>query len=648
MKLTGRHLVVVLLLGVLVGGCSSVSQLPLFSALTGKVSLADIEKGTLGKASSFDQQCKILQEWPGKLPHPSRGRLYAHKVSHRFTDDIFVQYFGKPYDQFSEEAKKSIRTQLIDPCIQKNRHWRMTFLKGIDWRSHIEFVRASFPHPDKEPTYLAPYWGPEIVSMLKRNRKEEERVAELRNKQDEFYKRCPPRPIPVDFSRNPLANRKYEKSALLYEENNLKLYVVDVRYKKQVNLVAIHEGLGEQDPILDLNPMDLRYSQKMLEHFNCAILPNVLAEWPEANLVHIAHYAKDVHLPNTFLKSSSVVEEPVVESQFRQLEWNHWVSGAADLGQQGAPNTLAGARAMRMQTLNARQAKADAYKQELATKRAKRDDEERQKRERTLQAGLVYKNRSYWSKFQSGEELEQLFSGERVPSEIFRSFYVSFVNQYSEVCGKHLPPDSRTFELSEITSGRDIPTTKRVTATIHVDPRFAPKYDEYQTSAGRNKPGMALDGIQKILRDGIGTYASDVMSDLIVPDLDMRQFVKSERCLSATMRQMSENVLRHATDQPSLQAAGQRIPQAAQESDAIIKPNRFTRFLDGCLDYNVGKKKQWCSCLDRVYQGIMAQEERIRYANDHQAWLDEVRNTQPRGKDDPRWRLYTPLNQCLD
>ncbi|TKB79110.1 MAG: hypothetical protein E8D42_06820 [Nitrospira sp.] len=632
-----RYLAGLAMLGILVGGCGSIETAHVLSTLSGKVVLAEIENGTIGKASSFDQQCKILMEWPGALNEMSM--IYPNTMSHRVTDIPFVQYFGKPYDDYSEEVKATIRAQLIDPCIQKNRRWNSTdILQGMILKNYITFVRAAFPNPQETPTQLTPYFGPQLVVAAKRDRREREEARALWKEKDEFQKRCPAHRRPVDFSRNPLADRKYEQSALLYEGPNLKVYAVKVLSKTQVNLVAIHEGLGEQDPIMDLNPSDASYSQKMLEQFNCAILPNVLYEWPDANTVHIAHYAKDVHLPN--ITVGGPVEQPMGESLFKQGGGAQWVPGVVSDRMQANRNTLAQWK----QIIAYQEAKTDASYKELAAKRAKRDDAERQKQEQTVKAGLVYKNRSYWSQFQAGEELNTLFSGEQVPSVIHRSFYVSYVNTYSEVCDKHLPSDSVTLESYRIRRSI-IGDQKEDVRTVRVHPQFVANYKIYQ-----DDPGFITkwETIQKILRDGIKSFTSEAMSDYFEPYLGMQKFVKGAGCQSATMRQMSENVLRHALGQPSLHAAGARIPQAAQESDAVTKPSRFTRFEDGCLDYEAGEMKKWCSCLDRVYRGVMTQEERVRYANDHQAWLDEVRNTQPQGKHDPRWRLYEPLNQCLN
>lgn len=640
MKLTRCYCVTVFLLSMLAGGCGSIETAHVLSTLSGKVVLAEIENGTIGKAGSFDQQCKILLEWPGALD--AFSNLYPHTMSHRLTDIPFVQYFGKPYDDYSEDVKATIRAQLIDPCIHKNRRWNTTdILQGQTLQTYIRFVRAAFPNPQETPTQLTPYFGPQLVVAVKRDRREREEAIAIRKERVEFDKRCPAHRRPVDFSRNPLADRKYEQSAILYEGPNLKVYAVNVLSKTQVNLVAIHEGLGEQDPIMDLNPSDASYSQKMLEQFNCAILPNVLYEWPDANTVKIAHYAKDVHLPN--ITVGGPVEQPMGESLFKQGGGAQWVPGVVSDRMQANRNTLAQWK----QILAYQQAKADASYKELAAKRAKRDDAERQKRDRTIKAGLVYKNTSYWSQFQASEELNTLFSGEQVPPAILHAFYVSYVNTYSEVCGKYLPPDSVTFESSRIRRSI-IGAQKEDVRTIRVDPRFADTYHSYQTDPEKDTFLKRAETIQKILRDGIGSFVSEAMSEFFEPHLGMQAFVTRAGCQSATMRQMSENVLRHALGQPSLQEAGHRIPQAAQESDAVTKPSRFTRFVDGCLDYEAVEMKKWCSCLDRVYQGVMTQEERLRYANDYQAWVDEVRNSQPQGKHDPRWRLYEPINQCLN
>jgi len=116
----------VFVLSMLVSGCGSIDPANFLSTLSGKVVLAEIENGTIGKANSFDQQCKILLEWPGTMHE--RTIVSIKLIADRLRDDVFVPVFGRPYDQFTEDEKWTIRRELVGPCLQKSRHWNTTDL----------------------------------------------------------------------------------------------------------------------------------------------------------------------------------------------------------------------------------------------------------------------------------------------------------------------------------------------------------------------------------------------------------------------------------------------------------------------------------------------------------------------------------------
>ena len=167
----------VFLIGLLVGGCGSIETAHVLSTLSGKVVLAEIENGTIGKAGSFDQQCKILQEWPGIMNEMTTVSIKL--IADRLRDDVFVPVFGRPYDQFTEDEKWTIRRELVGPCLQKSRHWNTTdLLYRVILDKYVKFVKACFD-PGEPLSSWSPYLGRQLAVEVKRDRREREEASTI-------------------------------------------------------------------------------------------------------------------------------------------------------------------------------------------------------------------------------------------------------------------------------------------------------------------------------------------------------------------------------------------------------------------------------------------------------------------------------------
>ena len=118
---------------------------------------------------------------------------------------------------------------------------------------------------------------------------------------------------------------------------------------------------------------------------------------------------------------------------------------------------------------------------------------------------------------------------------------------------------------------------------------------------------------------------NDSLSNMLAPGLDMQKFFATEKCQSAAMRQLGENLLRGATGERSLQQADATIPGAAAETDQSLPPGRFAHLVDACnawlrdpanAKYRTGNDAAYCQCLGEKEESVMTDEEVYYYAND--------------------------------
>jgi hypothetical protein len=186
-------------------------------------------------------------------------------------------------------------------------------------------------------------------------------------------------------------------------------------------------------------------------------------------------------------------------------------------------------------------------------------------------------------------------------------------------------------------------------ATVEVDSRFALKYRKY---------GELLTSSQQSLGAAMGIMSGRVSaSSYFDPGTDMIKFFGTETCQSAAMRQLSENLLRAATGERSLQQVGATIAGASAETDASAPPGRFAHFVDGCnafyrdpanSRYTSLDDTGWCGCLGEHYRNVMTPEEESRYANDYGRLFRGAIEQPQRNQTDPAWpRLHPVVDACI-
>lgn len=271
--------------------------------------------------------------------------------------------------------------------------------------------------------------------------------------------------------------------------------------------------------------------------------------------------------------------------------------------------------------------------------------------------GVVRKSKAYWENYQS-DIIRQVFDGgfgsDISSSSQFRLLYSSYVENFSKKCRAYLPADHTALTVTPIKRksdgyGHTIQQSNGPPVTLQVDSRFAPKYQQYVSSLGSS--GENLGTVIGVLSGKVS------MSTLAQPDTDMDQFFVTEKCQSATMRQMGENLLRAANSQPSLQESGATVAGAAVETDKSAPVGRFTHLVDGCNAFYRDPKNArfrkldtdaWCKCLDDQLHYDMSAEEQAAYANDFGKFRREIGS--PQGPSSPAtWaRLNPKYERCVN
>lgn len=189
--------------------------------------------------------------------------------------------------------------------------------------------------------------------------------------------------------------------------------------------------------------------------------------------------------------------------------------------------------------------------------------------------GIVYKLDPYWAQYEAFEFTRRIFDGDFDGYADWTEFKMTFMGlatEYSDTCKAYVNA-WQTYERIEdiydrtefnLDGSRTIHQTRQ-TKTITVDRRFTPQYAQYG-------PQVNADMLEKGVVEGFNL--------LLAYRAQVKYFFEQHACDSATTRQLTENFIRAANGQPSVQEAGLRFAGAAGESDAPTKtgrpPARFT------------------------------------------------------------------------
>jgi hypothetical protein len=154
-----------------------------------------------------------------------------------------------------------------------------------------------------------------------------------------------------------------------------------------------------------------------------------------------------------------------------------------------------------------------------------------------------------------------------------------------------------------------------------------------------------------------------MVNNLLAPARDMQRFFANHDGKSAAMRQLTENFLRGATGEPSLQQADGKIDGAQAETDTDLPAGRYARFVDGANAYFRERAKAdpirfgsssshdtaFCQRLAELYDvGAMSRQEEYYYANDFAGRFGPMMGSWA-SCPDPAWpRLHPTVEKCIE
>ncbi len=221
---------------------------------------------------------------------------------------------------------------------------------------------------------------------------------------------------------------------------------------------------------------------------------------------------------------------------------------------------------------------------------------------KSRQDGIVYKSPSYWEKYRGMERLIAIFEGRfnsiEIPSLIGRDF-ISYIDKYSEVCSSHIPKDQlKTYEVLYTVmadDGYDWNGEKQYKEEIHTETyylhnRFYKRYVQLRESgtvSGKDRIDILntkREGVENQIMKRNGWLHTETVPEF---GSSLSRFFSENKCDSATMLQMNENLWRITNKKPSAQSANIKFANAASETspvkDDFIKPTVFSAIFDNEL-----------------------------------------------------------------
>jgi hypothetical protein len=305
---------------------------------------------------------------------------------------------------------------------------------------------------------------------------------------------------------------------------------------------------------------------------------------------------------------------------------------------------------------------------------------------------LVRKSRAYWEDYQK-DMLREVFDGgfgSNIDEDLlFEELFCTYVDMFSAKCRADLPAKHETVVVTRYHTHRDgnggYSSVPEESWTVEVDSRLAPKYRQFANSLGSPSALQGLGGALGAMSSGLSPR--DLVNEMLAPARDMERFFATETGRSAAMRQLTENFLRGATGEPSLQQADGKIDGAAAETDKDLPPGRFARFVDGANAFyrdpanakykgrndiglyaqtvlnnqpaanakdkglnDIGRNDTaFCQGLAVRYQFKMDREEDYYYANDFKAhFYDQIMQPHWEYCTDPEWPIFHPVvEECI-
>ncbi len=472
---------------------------------------------------------------------------------------------------------------------------------------------------------------------------------------------------------NPLASLGYPNAALLFKQGRATWFLSEITAERRV-AVVVH-AVGEKDRILDLVPGPeggYRYPDAQIAVIRAKVIPAARARWKELNRLSVHHHVLGMPLDDTpeyrkWVRSQGLeYVQPLFEEQYgldtadgswRPMyeigTWNR--ERAIHPHRQESYLSVAEARAARAEKVEAQRfAKAtpEQRKAELRDKRLKE--------QAARSPHYVYKSDRYWIDHPRFYIPEQVFNGDFSAFQIrtqFPQHFNWFVDAYSGSCADYVPRPRehriiitqpvRTDKWGFTTADGPPRRTDR-----YIETRFVPKYDEYEKLVGlamlQEFANVFFSGDLDTAPERFVEVGWSKVTEIVGVAFAWKKFFDEHECASATVFQMRENMYRAATGQPSLQASGVPVANAAAETEPLVPAPQDMTIFDACYEDNEYKKRAFCMCMDEQAQRVMRPEERKRYSADFSLYYKENVFPEKSGPGDPRWRLHGLVQQCAE
>ncbi len=466
---------------------------------------------------------------------------------------------------------------------------------------------------------------------------------------------------------NPLAHFGYPESKQVFQHEGVEYYVTS-----KGNFAAVKD-IGDDEPILDLDPKTLEYdgkslvgyslSEKALEEMQSTILPALQEHAGTGSMLIINYYTgnKDLKSSKEMQSSNRLRVEPPIRVVFRNYEgswkqevhskkrpWSNYV---------GYANTVRQAMAIRAERdviWNERVRVANLTPQQKAQETLTRlDGRDNKLRDAAAKSGTVFRDWRYWHQYNNGKHLAGIFFGDydaETWAGLFPHLYLRFFGAYSLHCKALIPKGSPGYDYYTTTTTTSYGSSyfkdefTRYDGSIRVKQKYWPPFERYHQDP---PTGLAGPAMQAGLSGNLGQMFRSINSMVnfytaINQDFDL--MFRVERCDGGFIRQMADNLYHAATNSAYVQKQGKKMNYAAGDTGG---KSTVSSFYISCIvsEGLTDDKKRWCKCLDRGSKKAFSRDDRARYANNYLLLIEDTRYT-PRSTGGAEWRRYDMVQQC--
>lgn len=343
-----------------------------------------------------------------------------------------------------------------------------------------------------------------------------------------------------------------------------------------LTITLLHQPASQNDTILPMQGNEP--TAGFVDELNQALAP-FISTCKEAHFAYSAHYYKDAYRYGE--KDTPVIgfRYNIVNGKLKLITCDtpSCKEISALVGRSGQTRnpelTLAGF----MRAENAKAIEAAEYRKAFAYEAGRQD-------------GIVYKLDPWWAQYKDIDTARRIFDGDFSHSDLrlFKYLFVTWGNLYSNLC----VTDQSEKDLYQIPvreymgmeTHLDGSATKYYQdrfVDVWIDKRFSPQWGQY-------RPESNLYFMTKVLTNsqakGFGQKVLSGMSvkqfveairqgsrEMLAELFQLRDFLTSNSCQSASVQQMTENFIRAANNRPSVQQAGKAFAGAQGESDPPTK-----------------------------------------------------------------------------